>query len=134
MSTENRETWEAQSRQLAFLTALLCAAPALAQPGPAEPPDGATLFRRQCAACHALQASAPPRQGPHLQGVMGRQAGSVDGFKYSAGFATAGFAWTEATLDPYLTNPQAVIAGSNMAYRQANAATRRTIIEYLKDQ
>ena len=33
-----------------------------------------------------------------------------------------------------MLDPQAVIAGSNMAYRQANAATRRTIIEYLKEQ
>ena len=36
--------------------------------------------------------------------------------------------------DAERADPQAVIAGSNMAYRQANAATRRTIIEYLKDQ
>ena len=118
------------------MAVMLSTAPALAQIAPpaAEPPDGATLFRRQCAACHALQASAPPRQGPHLQGVMGRKAGSVEGFKYSANYASAAFDWTPETLDPYLTNPQAVIAGSNMAYRQANAATRRTIIEYLKEQ
>ena len=81
-----------------------------------------------------MQASAPPRQGPHLQGVIGRKAGSVEGFKYSAGYADAGITWTPETLDPYLTNPQAVIAGSNMAYRQANAATRGTIIDYLKEQ
>lgn len=101
---------------------------------PAEPPDGATLFRRQCATCHSLKASDPPRQGPHLAGVIGRPAGSVPGFKYSANYATAGFAWDEERLDPYLANPQAVIAGSNMAYRQANAGIRRSIIEYLKEQ
>lgn len=108
---------------------------AVAQIGPAaEPPDGATLFRRQCATCHALDPSAPARQGPHLAGVIGRRAGSVAGFKYSAGYATAGFDWDEANLDPYLTNPQAVIPGSIMAYRQANAGVRKTIIEYLKEQ
>lgn len=65
---------------------------------------------------------------------MGRQAGSVAGFQYSPGYQTAGFAWDEEKLDPYLANPQAVIPGSNMAYRQGNAAIRRAIIEYLKEQ
>ena len=103
-------------------------------PPTAEPPDGATLFRRQCAAGQSLKATDPPRQGPHLAGVIGREAGSVPGFKYSAGYATAGFAWDEERLDPYLTNPQAVVPGSIMVYRQANAGIRRSIIEYLKDQ
>ena len=100
----------------------------------AEAPDGATLFRRQCATCHTLSAADPPRQGPHLAGVVGRPVGSVAGYKYTAGYGTAGFAWDEARLDTYLTNPQAMFPGSTMAYRQANPATRRTIIDFLKDQ
>lgn len=115
---------------------LLLAAPARAQftPPAADAPDGAALFRRQCGTCHTLNPADPPRQGPHLRGVVGRMAGGVPGFKYSDGYAKAGFAWDEEHLDPYLANPQAVIPGSVMAYRQANPATRRTIIEYLKDQ
>lgn len=99
-----------------------------------EAPDGATLFKRQCATCHTLNASEPARQGPHLQGVVGRQIGSVPGYKYTPGYTTAGVPWTEERLDQYLTNPQAVFPGSTMAYRQANAATRHSIIAYLKDQ
>ncbi len=120
---------------------LVCAAmvatiPAAAQfvaPAPA-PVDGAILFRRQCATCHALSATEPPRQGPHLAGVVGRPVGSVAGFAYSPGYATAGFVWDADHLDSYLANPQAMIPGSIMAYRQGDPAIRQTIIAYLKGQ
>jgi cytochrome c len=105
-----------------------------ALPAPSLPPDGAKLFQNQCGTCHTLSASEPIRQGPPLGGVFGRPAGSVPGFKYSAGFATAGFTWDAQHLDAWLTNPQAVIPGAVMAYRQANPATRKQIIDWLKDQ
>ena len=101
---------------------------------PAVKPAPESLFRNQCATCHALNADAPARQGPNLAGVIGRPAGSVPGFKYSAGFAQAGFAWDADRLDAYLTNPQAVIPGAVMPYRQANADTRHAIISYLQAQ
>ena len=101
---------------------------------PASKPSPEALFRNQCATCHALNADAPARQGPNLAGVIGRPAGSAAGFKYSAGFAQAGFAWDAERLDAYLTNPQAVIPGSMMPYKQANADTRAAIISYLVAQ
>lgn len=100
----------------------------------AEAPNGAALFRGQCATCHSLDAADPPRQGPNLAGVIGRPVGSVAGYKYTPGYATAGFSWDEAHLDTYLANPQAMFPDSTMAYRQANAGTRRIIIDYLKDK
>ena len=99
----------------------------------AEPPSGATLFTRQCGTCHSL-TPGEIRQGPTLAGVYGRKAGSVPNYKYSAGFAGADWSWDEAHLDPYLTNPQSVIKGGVMGYRQSNPATRAAIIAYLKDQ
>lgn len=99
----------------------------------AKQADGATLFKRQCATCHAISKNDPPRQGPELADIAGRKAGSVAGFKYSAGFAKADFTWTDDKLDAWLANPQAVIPGSIMAYRQANAATRAALIAYLKE-
>jgi cytochrome c len=93
-----------------------------------------TLFRTQCGTCHTLSAKEPPRQGPPLGGVFGRKAGSAPGFKYSTGFADAAFDWDAQHLDAWLTNPQAVIPGAVMVYRQANPATRHTIIDWLKEQ
>ncbi len=96
--------------------------------------DGATLFKRQCATCHSLAAGDPPRQGPTLVGVYGRKAGSVEGFHYSPGFATADFVWDDPHLDAYLAQPQAVVPGAVMPYRQGKEAVRTAIIGYLKEQ
>lgn len=99
----------------------------------AEAADGATLFRRQCATCHSLVAGEV-RQGPNLAGVYGRQAGTLPGYAYSSGFKQADWVWDDTHLDAYLTNPQAVIKGGIMGYRQAHADVRQTIIDYLKKQ
>ncbi|MCK1313138.1 c-type cytochrome, partial [Bradyrhizobium sp. 23] len=84
----------------------------------AKPPDGATLFKQQCAVCHTTNLSEPVRQGPPLVGIVGRPAGKVEGFHYSEPLAKAAFAWDETKLDAWLTNPQAVIPGVVMVYRQ----------------
>ncbi len=99
----------------------------------ARPPDGATLFKQQCATCHSNNATDPPRQGPTLFNVVGRRAGSVDGFRYSAGFQKADFAWDEARLDAWISNPQEVIPGAVMAFRQARPEVRSAIIAYLRE-
>jgi cytochrome c len=69
-----------------------------------------------------------------LRGVFDRGAGSLPGFKYSPGFAAAGFVWDEQHLDLWLTDPQALIAGAVMPYKQADPKTRLAIIQYLKEQ
>jgi cytochrome c len=118
-----------------FCGALLVATTAGAQmPLPADkPPDGATLFKQQCATCHTTNPSDPVRQGPSLFKIVGRRPGKVDGFHYSAGFGKADFLWDDAKLDAWLANPQAVIPGAIMAYRQPKAETRAAIIAYLKE-
>ena len=119
---------------LAFCSAILTLTAAAAQmPLPAaKPPDGATLFKQQCATCHTIDPTETVRQGPALSKIIGRQAGKADGFHYSPGLAKADFVWDEARLDAWLTNPQAVIPGAIMAYRQAKPETRAAIIAYLK--
>jgi cytochrome c len=117
-----------------FCSAILAATIAAAQmqlPAP-KPPDGATLFKQQCATCHTIDSTQPTRQGPPLSKILGRPAGKVDGFHYSPGLAKADFVWDEAKLDAWLTNPQAVIPDAFMAYRQAKPETRAAIIAYLK--
>jgi cytochrome c len=120
---------------LGFYGALLAVQTAGAQmPLPAaKPPDGATLFKQQCATCHTTNLSDPVRQGPSLSGIVGRPAGKMDGFHYSAAFAKADFVWDEARLDAWLANPQEVIPGSVMAYRQSKPETRAAVIAYLKE-
>jgi cytochrome c len=99
----------------------------------AKPADGAALFRQQCATCHTINASDPPRQGPTLFNIVGREAGTAEGFRYSAGFATAKFKWDEQRLDAWLTEPQAMIPGAVMPYKQSRSEIRTAIVSYLEE-
>jgi cytochrome c len=98
-----------------------------------KPPDGAALFRQQCATCHTNNLTDPIRQGPSLFDIVGRRAGAAEGFHYSAGFTKADFVWDEARIDAWITNPQEMIPGAVMAYRQAKPEIRAAIIAYLKE-
>jgi len=99
----------------------------------AKPPDGAVLFKQQCALCHTTNVSDPPRQGPTLFSIVGREAGTAEGFRYSAGFANAKFKWDEQKLDAWLADPQAMIPGAVMPYRQAKSELRTAIVNYLRE-
>jgi cytochrome c len=117
-----------------------CGAAVLATPASAQiplpvskPPDGAALFKQQCATCHTNNLTDPVRQGPTLFDIVGRRAGTAEGFHYSAGFAKADFVWDEAKIDAWMTNPQEVIPDAVMAYRQAKPEVRTAIIAYLKE-
>ena len=101
---------------------------------PAVKPTGAELFNQQCATCHSLNSADPPRQGPLLAGVYGRKPGSIASFRYSPGYDEVDFSWDETHLDLYLTDPQTVIPGSMMFYKQKNVDTRKAIIAFLKEQ
>lgn len=91
--------------------AALFAAPAFAQ---ANPDNGKQLFN-QCQTCHVVQneagetlAGRNARTGPNLYGVIGRQAGTVEGFRYQASIVKAGeegLVWDETELTAYLLNP-----------------------------
>lgn len=98
---------------------------------PSDDP-AARQFLTSCGVCHAVAASAGPRQGPNLAGIVGRPAAKIDGFKYSPALSSSGLVWDEATLDRWLEDAQAVVPGSIMPYRQRDADKRRLIIAYLK--
>jgi cytochrome c len=120
---------------ISFCVAVWATTAAAQMPIPeAAPPDGAKLFRNQCATCHTLHASEPTRQGPTLDHVYDRKIGSIESYAYTPGYRESDQTWTAENLDKYLINPSAMFPGSTMAYRQANAATRQAIIAYLKDQ
>lgn len=91
---------------------------------------GERLFRQRCGACHQIETTRNGA-GPHLQGVVGRAAGSVEGFNYSPALRDSGITWTPETLETYLANPTAMVRGTRMVQRFDNAEERRAIIEFL---
>ena len=75
-----------------------------------------------------------PLYGPQLRGVIGRPAGSVEGYQYSETFLKKmnGAKWDEASLNKWITSSQTMVPGNYMFYSQKNPDVRRKIIEYLK--
>jgi cytochrome c len=95
---------------------------------------GKKLATNHCGACHTFGKGEPAGQGPNLFGVLGRKAGSVPGYAYSAGFtkALANETWDPKLMDRWLADTQAVAPGSGMVYFQDDAAKRRKILSYLQ--
>lgn len=92
---------------------------------------GAKIYEQKCTGCHSIDAN---RVGPAHRGVYGRKAGLAPGFAYSPGLKGSKIIWAEPTLDRWLTNPQATIAGARMGFRLADPAQRADVIAYLKTQ
>ena len=76
---------------------------------------GAKVFA-QCRACHQIGETAKNLIGPKLNGVIGRKAGSVEGFAYSPANKNSGITWDEATFTDYIHDPRAKIPGTKMTF------------------
>ncbi|WP_439815877.1 c-type cytochrome [Zavarzinia sp. CC-PAN008] len=100
------------SLSIATLALGALASPALAA---GDPVKGEQVFKR-CMTCHTTAQGAPNKVGPNLFGVVGAQAGHVEGFRYSDAMKGSGLTWDEATLDAYLTKPRELIPGNKMAF------------------
>ncbi|MCX7566134.1 c-type cytochrome [Sulfitobacter sp. F26169L] len=96
---------------------------------------GEQVFR-QCASCHEVGEGAKNRVGPHLNGVFGRTAGTIEGVKYSKNMirmGNDGLIWTDRTLDAYLENPRALVSKTRMSFRGIkDAQERRDVLAYLR--
>ncbi|MAC82299.1 MAG: MFS transporter [Rhodobacteraceae bacterium] len=85
---------------------------------PALVAEGETVFKK-CKACHQVGEGAENKTGPMLTGIVGRPAGSVEGFKYSKPLQSAGengLVWDEDTLAEFLANPKAHVKGTKMSF------------------
>jgi cytochrome c len=98
----------------------------------ADPAAGEKIFKTQCGICHAVVAGQN-RIGPTLFGVVGRPAGSVPGFNYTADHKKLGITWDAANLDKYLTNPRAMVPDTSMVYAGLKNDTERAdLVAYLE--
>jgi cytochrome c len=67
-----------------------------------------------CKACHQVGDRAKNAVGPVLNGLLGRKAGSVEGYVYSDANKNSGITWDEATFSAYIKDPKAKIPGTKM--------------------
>ena len=94
---------------------------------------GKKVFRK-CKACHVAD-SAKNRVGPSLQGVVGRQIASADGFAYSKAFLGQDLVWTPENLTKFITKPRNFIKGTKMSFGGLKKPTDvENVIAYLQTQ
>lgn len=111
-----------------LLGAALAGSVAADSPSAAAYARGEQVYER-CAACHAM---ATDRTGPRHCGLIGRRAGSIPGFPYSAAMRRTGWVWDEKTLDRFLRSPMKAIPGTSMGYDGVkDDGERRDLILFL---
>ncbi len=92
---------------------------------------GEKLFKR-CKACHTLDEGGKNKVGPNLFGIFGREAGGLEGYKYSKAFRSVDIVWDEGTLDEFLTKPKKFIPKTKMGFPGLKKEDQRAdIIAYL---
>lgn len=96
---------------------------------------GEKVFAK-CKACHVIEA-AQNKVGPSLHGIIGRTAGTVEGFKYSESMiqhGKDGLVWNNENLDKYLTDPKQFVPKNKMAFPGLkNPQDRANVIAYIDE-
>lgn len=117
------------------LAILLVSGPVQAQ---GDGDRGMAVFISNCAACHSIM-SGTHKRGPSLAGVVGRTAGSAEGFGYSSTLQQEDFEWNETTLFEYLTTPtqrgggdEVLVHGVAMGFEGLDAQSAEDLIAFLK--
>ena len=104
---------------------------------------------KKCKSCHMIVDDSGAmivkggRNGPNLYAILGRTAGSIDGFKYGKSLATlgkSGFVWSEPEFVAYVADPKKYLvdklddkkARSKMSYKLKNEDDARKIWAYLE--
>ncbi|WP_105384288.1 c-type cytochrome [Neorhizobium alkalisoli] len=115
--------------RLILSIATICLAGLAAASIVGNPVRGQQLFSR-CSGCHSVQGEN--KSGPPLKGVVGREAGAVEGYRYSPALMNAGTTWSEDALDNYLAGPTKAVRGTRMTFSVSREQDRADIIAYLK--
>jgi cytochrome c len=105
-------------RAIALFAAMSIVALSAGQSQAQDAAAGEKIFAK-CKACHAVPSDDKNKIGPSLKGVIGRTAGTHEGFKYSPAMTDAGkggLVWDDAKLTEYLHDPKAVVKGTKMAF------------------
>lgn len=119
---------------------LALAAPTLAL-AEGDPAKGKKKFVR-CAACHKVGPDAKNTLGPHLNGIVGRKAGTVEGYEYSEGLKSSGIEWTEENLTKWISKvkvdgkkkpgSKVMVPDTKMIFPGVSDKHAKNIVAYLK--
>ena len=95
--------------------------------------EGEKVFKK-CAACHSIAEGGKNKIGPALWGVLGRQAGSLQDYKYSKAMAAHGKKWSFEEMNGFLIKPKDWIKGTKMSFAGLKKAEdRAAVILYMNE-
>jgi cytochrome c len=120
-------------RATVFSALSLLASLAPVAAAPEESDEGQVAYNNACRTCHSFKPG-DNRLGPSLHGVVGRKAGTLEGFAFSPAMKGSGITWDEAALDKFISNPNQVVSGNKIQPfgGVADASERTKIVNYLK--
>ena len=81
----------------------------------ADASAGGDVYDEECSDCHSVKP-AKNKKGPTLFAVVGRHAGTVPGYVYSAPMRASGIVWTPDKLQAYIRAPKTAVPGGKMKY------------------
>lgn len=85
----------------------------------------------QCRTCHAVEAGVN-KVGPSLNGIIGRESGTIPGFRYSPANRDSDIVWTNEVMFDYLENPREYMPGTYMSFVGLRQPQQRAdVIAYL---
>lgn len=139
------------SPRMAFIIAAVVAVPAgpvMAQDLGGDPGAGEQVYKK-CMVCHRIGPGAKNAVGPTQNGLIGRTAGTAEGFAYSPLNKHAGengLVWTEQNTYDYLPDPSAFLkkyltdkgkadlasGSTKMSFKLASEKERKDVIAYIK--
>lgn len=93
---------------------------------------GEIMFEQRCRSCHA-DDPALKAYGPSLIGVLGRKAGSLEGYEYSDAMKNSGIVWNENTLRAWMADNDGFMPGTRMRHVGiSDRAEQDFLLTYLK--
>lgn len=93
---------------------------------------GKRIFN-SCLSCHAIEEDSPIHDAPYLKEVVGRMAGTLEGYRYSSALKSADFVWSEEKLNQWLKEPRTFLPGNRMTFMGlAKEQERKDLLAYLK--
>ncbi len=98
----------------------------------ADAVKGKDVFKR-CAVCHSVVKDGGNGLGPNLFGVVGRKAGGLSDYTYSAPMKNSKVVWTEANLQKWVAGPARMIPGTKMVFPGITSkAQQADLVAYLE--
>ena len=111
--------------------AAILAVPAAVAHAEGDAAHGKQIFET-CGICHSNQPGQV-KLGPSLFGIVGRQAGSMPGFRYTPGVQklSGDVTWTPEQIFKWLADPSKMAPGTAMSFNLPGEKDRADVIAYL---